>query len=230
MQEVETEIGYKFKDSRYLKTALIHSSYANKSNEVEGDNERLEFLGDSVLSVIVAEHLFVSYPQLDEGELTKLRSSLVCEKSLYKFATLINLSKYLRVSIKDLAAKPSVLADAFEALIAAIYLDAGLRFARRFVLQFVKPALKAGSPEVFIDYKTILQEVVQRDSEDHVKYLLVKESGPPHKKEFTIRACLRPSGRVVGEGQAGSKKEAAQEAAKEALKFMGYDDGQISLI
>ncbi|GHU85401.1 ribonuclease 3 [Clostridia bacterium] len=222
-KKLEEKMGYEFKDAKLLQLALTHSSYANDNGGEIQDNERLEFLGDSVLSIVVADHLFTNFPSFDEGELTRLRASLVCEKSLYSFAVKIDLNKYIKVSRNELSIKPSVLADAFEALIAAIYLDSGLSEARKFILRFVEFALESNDQAAFVDYKTFLQEITQQNSEEKLEYFLVKESGPAHNKRFTINVRRSFKKTVLGTGMAKSKKEAEQKAAKEALKSMGYD-------
>ncbi|GHV31018.1 hypothetical protein FACS189481_5890 [Clostridia bacterium] len=177
---------------------------------------------------MVADHLFANFPNFDEGELTRLRASLVCEKSLYSFAVKIGLNKYIKVSRNELSEKPSVLADAFEALIAAIYLDSGLSEARKFILKFVEPQLESSDQAAFVDYKTFLQEITQQNSEEKLEYFLVKEHGPAHNKRFTINVRRSFKKTVLGTGMAKSKKEAEQKAAKEALKSMGYDKKSLS--
>jgi ribonuclease-3 len=222
--ELEKRIGYEFENKKHLQTALIHSSYANCRVSSVEDNERLEFLGDSVLSMVVANYLFIKYPQFKEGELTRLRSMLVCEKSLYGFAEQIDLHKALKVSKRDIAKKISVLADAFEALIAAIYLDAGLEEARRFILRFIEPALIQNDQMEFKDYKTFLQEIVQQNTQEKLGYALLSEEGPAHKKVFTVGVYLGSKTEILGQGTANSKKEAEQQAAKEVLELLGYDE------
>lgn len=168
MQELENKIGYKFKDISLLEEALTHSSYANehKSKHIKY-NERLEFLGDAVLSIVVSDYIFKNCPELPEGELTKLRASLVCEKSLFVFAKQLGLGKYLILSKGERhnggAERPSILSDAFEALIAAIYIDGGIEPASKHILNFVIPAIKASKKRPVNDYKTTLQEIIQKN-------------------------------------------------------------------
>lgn len=220
--ELEKIIKYNFKRRSLLENALRHSSYAN---EVSGlsSNERLEFLGDSVLGIVTAEYLYRSFKHLPEGELTKLRSSLVCEKSLVGFAREIHLGEFLYLGKGELNTggreRTSILADAFEALIAAIYLDGGIECAREFVLRFIKPALKHKEDISFKDYKTTLQEVIQQNKEEKLRYVLTNESGPDHDKCFEVELLLNSN--VIGRGAGHSKKEAEQQAAKEALELMG---------
>ena len=222
LSDLEKKIGYTYRKKSLAENALTHSSYAN---EVSGrsSNERLEFLGDSVLGIITAEYLYRSFKHLPEGELTKLRSSLVCEKSLVNFAREIDLGEYLYLGRGEVNSggrnRTSILADAFEALIASIYLDGGLEAARSFVLRFIKPALRHKEDISFKDYKTILQEVIQQNREEKLQYVLTGEKGPDHEKSFEVE--LRLNSNVIGHGVGKSKKEAEQQAAKEALELMG---------
>ncbi len=184
-------------------------------------NERLEFLGDSVLGFIAAEYFFLHYAHMPEGELTKLRAAAVCETSLYSFAKELDLGSFLLLGRGELVTggneRSSILADAFEALLAAVYLDGGIGEAKRFVLGFIKSAAKKA--ESFKDYKTVLQEVVQKNPEESVVYVLTAESGPDHNKIFTVEVHLNSN--VIGKGSGKSKKLAEQAAAKEALALMG---------
>ena len=217
----EEILGYKFNDIRLLEQALSHSSYANEKKLASGSNERLEFLGDSVLSIVVSDYIYKNL-NVPEGELTKLRASLVCEKSLYVFAKQIHLGDFLFLGKGEENTggreRPSILADAFEAVIAAIYLDGGMENAEKFVLAFLSPAVETHHIN-FKDYKTTLQEVVQQNPDENVNYVLVGESGPDHNKVFEVEVHLNSN--VIGKGKGRSKKSAEQEAAKEALKLMG---------
>ncbi len=221
---LEKSLGYKFKNLNYLSTALTHSSYANESKSKTKCNERLEFLGDAVLGIIVSDYIFAHCPDFPEGELTKLRASLVCEKSLCKFSKSLNVGDFLKLSHgeanSDGAKRPSILADAFEAIIAAIYLDGGIDCAREFILRFIIPDIKDPKASMFKDYKTQLQEIVQQNREETLEYALVDQTGPDHDKRFWVQVCLNNN--VIGKGKGKSKKEAEQQAAKEALKLMGY--------
>ena len=225
MTDLQNKIGYQFKNPALLNEALTHSSYANehKSQHIKY-NERLEFLGDSVLSIVVSDYIYKNCPELPEGELTKLRASLVCEKSLYQFAKKIDLGKYLVLSKGERhhggADRPSILSDAFEALIAAIYIDGGIEPASKHILNFVIPAIKNSKKKKINDYKTTLQEIIQKNPGEKLEYVLVKESGPDHNKHFVVEVHLNSN--VIGKGGGRSKKEAEQQAAREALELMGY--------
>ena len=225
MTDLQNKIGYQFKNPALLNEALTHSSYANehKSQHIKY-NERLEFLGDSVLSIVVSDYIYKNCPELPEGELTKLRASLVCEKSLYEFAKKIDLGKYLILSKGERNNggddRPSILSDAFEALIAAIYIDGGIEPASKHILNFVIPAIKNSKKKKINDYKTTLQEIIQKNPGEKLEYVLVKESGPDHNKHFVVEVHLNSN--VIGKGGGRSKKEAEQQAAREALELMGY--------
>ena len=224
MKELQEKLGYHYHNINYLSTALTHSSFANECKQKCKCNERLEFLGDAVLSIVVSDYLFKNCPELPEGDLTKLRASLVCEKSLCRFSKSLSLGDYLKLSRGERhsggAERPSILADAFEAVIASIYLDGGMEEARRFVLRFVVPEIKNPKPRAFKDYKTALQEIIQQNPEEKLQYILVGESGPDHNKHFVVEVHLNSN--VIGKGGGRSKKEAEQQAAREALELMGY--------
>lgn len=228
METLENKINYKFKNRSYLLEALTHSSYANEGNRGLRSNERFEFLGDSVLSLISCQYLFENYPDMPEGELTKLKASLVCTNSLMGFAKQINLGDYLLLGKGEKmtggAERPSILEDAFESLIAAVYLDGGLEKARDFVLSFLKPALENHRIN-FKDYKTMLQEVIQQNPDQSVNYVFVGESGPDHDKIF--EAEVRLNSNAIGRGKGKTKKSAEQAAAKEALILMGLCEEEI---
>ncbi len=223
-EELEKILGYSFKNKELLRQALSHSSYANERKLHGGSNERLEFLGDSVLSIVVSDYLYKNI-NVAEGELTKLRASLVCEKSLHIFAKEIDLGKYLLLGKGEENTggreRPSILADAFEAVIAAIYLDGGMEAASRHILRFMPNDICSTKKPVFSDFKTVLQEVVQKNPEEKVEYVLIGEEGPDHNKRFVVEVCL--NSQVIGKGKGRSKKEAEQLAAKEALELMGYE-------
>lgn len=221
MKALEKRINYSFKNKNYLMTALTHSSFAHEKNGVHS-NERMEFLGDAVLSIVSAQYLYDKYPDMPEGELSKLRSSLVCTDSLSGFAKEINLGSALLLGKGEIVSggseRPSILENAFEALIAAIYLDGGMEKAREFVIGFLEKTLETHQIS-FKDYKTMLQEVVQQNPGQNVYYVMVGESGPDHNKCFEAEVHLNSN--VIGKGKGRSKKSAEQEAAKEALKLMG---------
>lgn len=222
LNEFEKVIGYKFKNQKLLFEALSHSSYANEKNC--HSNERLEFLGDSVLSIVVSDYLYRHFMHLPEGELTRVRASLVCEKALYEFSNQIRLSDFILLGKGETRSqgnkRPSILSDAFEALIAAIYLDGGIEAARTHIMRFMPDNIISEKKDSNDDYKSILQEIIQRNPEENVEYRLVGESGPDHDKKFTVRVMLNSN--VIGEGTGKSKKNAEQTAAKEALELMGY--------
>ncbi len=221
IEALEKQIGYTFQNKSLIETALTHSSYANERKHGTKYNERLEFLGDAVLSIIVSDYIFNKF-HLPEGELTKLRASLVCEKSLHLFAQHIALGDYLRLGrgeeLTGGRERPSICADAFEAVIAAIYLDGGIEAARSFVLPFAVGMLEEHATP-FKDYKTLLQEIIQQNPEEKLQYVLVEESGPDHDKRFVVEVHLNSN--VIGQGVGRSKKEAEQQAAQKALELMG---------
>ncbi len=226
ISELETKLDYKFKNQELLKNALTHSSYANEEHCKFGSNERLEFLGDSVLSIVVSEHIYKNFKNLPEGELTKLRASLVCEKALCGYSREIELGRYLFLgkgeSHNHGEERPSILADAFEAVLAAIYLDGGYEPAKHHVLRFITAELTSRDDDAFKDYKTLLQEVIQKNPEERLVYILTDESGPDHDKRFTVEVHLNSN--VIGSGEGKSKKQAEQAAARQALQLMGIDE------
>ncbi len=219
--ELEEALHHHFKNPALLVTALTHTSYANEAKHGVRHNERLEFLGDSVLSIVVAEYLF-THKNMPEGELTRMRASLVCEAALFEFAKQISLGDYLRLGRGEERGggrcRPSILSDAFEAVIAALYLDGGMETARAFILPFVTGALTDAAAEE--DYKTKLQEIVQQNPEERLRYVVTDESGPDHNKHFVVEVHLNSN--CIGKGEGHSKKLAEQQAAKEALALMGY--------
>lgn len=227
---LQNAIGYEFKNTDMLKEALTHSSYANElkaRKQVAVCNERLEFLGDSVLSVVVSEYLYSKFSNLPEGELTQKRAMLVQSASLASYASSICLGDYLYLGHGEEKnngrERRSTLENAFEALVAAIYLDAGengLEEARSFVLPIVEKFLEENSEKAKnIDAKTELQQLIQQAEGDFLEYIVVGESGPDHKKEFEVVARLNSN--VIGRGKGRSKREAEQNAAKEALILFG---------
>lgn len=224
LEEFENIIGYKFKNRDLLFEALSHSSFANESKHRYNSNERLEFLGDSVLSIVVSDYIFERYTDIPEGELTKTRATLVCEKALHHFGGQINLGSFIMLGKgEELAGgreRPSIIADAFEAVIAAIYLDGGMEPAKKHILRFLPEDVRGAVAKAYDDYKTILQEIIQKNPEEHVEYRLARESGPDHNKLFTVQVMLNSN--VIGEGSAHSKKSAEQLAAQEALRLMGW--------
>ena len=224
IKEFEEIIGYTFKKKQLIRQALSHSSYSNERKHPDGSNERLEFLGDSVLSIVVSDFLYKNL-NVAEGQLTKIRASLVCEKSLHIFAKQIRLGDFLLLGKGEENTggrqRPSILADAFEAVIAAIYLDGGMQAAAKHILRFMPEDIVHEAHPVFSDFKTVRQEVVQKNPEEKVEYVLIGEEGPDHNKRFVVEVCL--NSQVIGKGSGRSKKEAEQFAAKEALELMGYE-------
>ena len=217
LEELQKNLGYEFRDISLLKTALTHSSYANEKGTV--CNERLEFLGDAVLGFISAEFFYNNY-DVPEGDLTKHRAARVCENALSMFARELDIGSALYLGKGEERmngrSKPSMLADAFEAVLAAVYIDGGLEEAKKIALRFVARHDKLDDSG---DYKTALQEVVQKNREEHVEYVLIDESGPAHDRHFVIEVHLNSN--VIGRGEGRSKKIAEQMAAKEALSLMG---------
>lgn len=221
MKKLEARLGYRFRNTGLLEHALTHSSYANEHRASGAtSNERLEFLGDSILGLIVAEYLFRTHPDMPEGELTRTRAALVCEDSLYEVACTLELGDYLRLGKGEAAGggrtRPSILADATEAMLAAVYLDGGFDAARGVVQNFILN--KEREKAVDRDYKTSLQEHVQRTPGKNVTYRLVEEIGPDHDRVFVMEAAV--DGKVMGQGRGRTKKEAEQLAAKAALDGM----------
>ena len=221
MQELEKKLNYTFRNQELLREALNHSSYANEHrSQGLGSNERLEFLGDSVLGFVTAEYLFARHPDLPEGDLTRIRAALVCEQSLHEVAQKLNLGSYLKLGKGEETGggrtRPSILADATEALLAAVYLDGGIGSARKIIRKFILDSEEEKSASR--DYKTALQELVQRESGQVLTYRLTGESGPDHAKTFCMEVQL--NGKAIGAGQGRSKKEAEQAAARAALQAL----------
>lgn len=221
LKELEEIIGYKFKNRHYLEQAMTHSSYANEKKLGKlGCNERLEFLGDAVLELISSDFLYGEFPQVPEGELTKKRASLVCEPSLAYCAREFGLPQFLMLGKgEDMTGgrnRDSIVSDATEALLGAIYLDGGFANAKEFVLRFILNDME--HKQLFYDSKTILQEIVQEDGSGPVEYPLIREEGPDHNKSFTVKAVV--NGRVCGQGTGHTKKAAEQAAAYEALRSL----------
>jgi len=220
MESLERKLCYSFHDRELLSEALNHSSYANEHRGGLSSNERLEFLGDSVLGFVAAEFLFKRYGNLPEGDLTRMRASLVCEQSLYEVAKELELGRYLKLGRGEEAGggreRQSILADAVEAVFAAVYLDGGIDQARALIGR----VLLSQSPdaEERRDYKTTLQEVIQRKSGQVLTYQMVSQSGPDHNKTFLFEVSL--NGEAIGRGEGHSKKEAEQAAARDALAGM----------
>ena len=230
MKEIEQTIGYTFKDKELLKEALTHTSHSNESrksriksrSKITKDNERLEFLGDSVLNLSITTFLFNQKKSLTEGELSRMRSTIFCEKSLRMAADSFGLHKYILLGKgEELTGgrnRNSIIADAMEALMGAIYLDAGFAEADRFILKYMGEVIElAIDGKLFKDYKTQYQELVQKSSEVKIEYKVLEEKGPDHNKTFVVGLYL--NGKEISTGEGSNKKEAEQNAAREALSF-----------
>ena len=222
IKDLEAAIGYQFRNITLLQNALSHSSYANERwHDSLKSNERLEFLGDSILGMVTAEYLYRSFPERPEGELTRMRADMVCERALAAVAERIGLGNHLLLGHGEEAGggrnRDSILADAVESVIAACFLDGGMDAARQFINTFVLtevPVKKLRNA----DYKTALQELVQQKKNQTLSYMLVGESGPDHDKQFRVEVSL--NGRVIGTGEGKSKKRAEQDAAKAAIEML----------
>lgn len=226
LNEFEQTIGYKYHNIETLNLAFTHSSFSNESLGKTDNNERLEFLGDNVVNLIVTEFLYKKLPNLPEGELTKIRATIVCENTFARAAKLLNISKYLLLGRGEEHSggreRESLLADAFEAFCASVYLDAGLEKIREILSQKFKLILERDIREhrLFSDYKTALQERFQKKFKGKVKYNLVKEMGPDHNKTFIVEVLA--DGKFLGKASGKSKKEAEHNAAKIALIKLGF--------
>lgn len=225
IKDFENTIEYKFDKINILNEALTHSSYSNESrNRHIRNNERLEFLGDSVLSLVVSQYIYLKYNNLPEGELTKVRANVVCEPSLAHQAKKLNIGAYLLLGRGEEVTggrdRISILADAFEAVIGAIYLDGGMEAASKFILKMLAHSIRLASEgNLFRDYKTDLQELLQSRFDEKISYKIIRETGPDHDKTFQAEVAL--GSETLGSGQGKSKKEAEQNAAKKALKKVG---------
>lgn len=225
MAEIERKIGYTFHDRGFLRQALTHSSYANE-NRIKrfGNNERLEFLGDAVLELVTSDFLYEKYPEKAEGDLTKLRASIVCEQTLSLSTREIELGKYLFLGKgEDLTGgreRKSILSDALEAMIGAIYLDGGFTNAKEFIYRFILTDIE--DKQLFYDSKTILQEIVQAGYSEELSYAVVREEGPDHNKKFVVNALIGND--IIAEGTGTTKKAAEQEAAFSAILKIKADN------
>lgn len=225
LNELQQNIGYQFKQEALLRQALTHSSYAHEKNLKElMDNERLEFLGDAVLEVVSSEFLFKNHPEMNEGQMTKLRASLVCEQSLATCARGLELGRYLLLGNgEDLTGgreRDSILSDAWEALIGAMYLDGGFTSAKEFILKYVLTDIE--HKKLFYDSKTMLQELIQNKYKKSLHYVLLSEEGPDHNKVFTVQAYMDDTPLLTGKGR--TKKAAEQNAAYQSLLRFERDE------
>lgn len=222
IKDLEAAIGYTFRDISLLQNALTHSSYANERwHDSLASNERLEFLGDSVLGMVTAEHLYRTFPQRPEGELSRLRAELVCETNLARVAAQLELGRHLMLGHGEEQGggrtRESILADAVESIIAATYLDGGFQSAARLIHRFILSDIPVEKPRI-VDYKTQLQELVQQKKNQTITYVLTGESGPDHAKEFSVE--VRINGEPMGRGSGTSKKRAEQDAAQMAYEAL----------
>ncbi|MDD2268324.1 MAG: ribonuclease III [Eubacteriales bacterium] len=224
LSELEKEVGYTFKDKKYIYTALTHSSYVNETKgqgSKPRDNERMEFLGDSVLSIVVTDYLFRNCKGMDEGALTRMRAAIVCEDSLASRAAKLGLGEFMLMGHGEVISggrnRKSTIADAFEALIAAIYIDGGFDEAAKFLLPFVAESVGSLSKKSCEDYKSLLQRFVQQSRDEILEYEMVEESGPPHNRSYSF--VVKLNNNIVGEGKGKSKRQAEQNAAFDALKL-----------
>lgn len=218
-EKLEHSIGYTFKDKKLLKQALTHTSYAYEKN-IES-NEKLEFLGDSILEYLSSKYIYNNYKNLREGEMTKVRAEVVCEESLYKVAKMHNFSDFILVGKSEANSggktKPAILADSIEATIAAIYFDGGLDEAEKFIVENLKDAIKNSTEHVGMkDFKTVLQEKLQENGDVSIKYTVIKETGPDHDKIFTVK--VEANGKELATGEGKTKKHAEMNAAGKALE------------
>jgi len=225
LKELEEKLGLKFKSFDLFRTALTHSSFANGKKGVQY-NERLEFLGDSVLQLCITEYLYNRFTGMSEGELTRMRALIVCEASLFNLAKSWDLGKYLYMSrgeeLTGGRERTSILADAVEAIIASIYLDNGIEAARGFIMEnFLKTITKASRNEIIVDFKTKLQERLQRNGDVDIRYEILKEEGPAHRRKFFSKVMINSV--PMGYGVGYSKKESEQCAAEEALVVLEAD-------
>ena len=219
LEKLQKDIGYKFKDIKLLKRALTHTSYAYEKKEES--NEKLEFLGDSILEFISSEYIYDNYTKLKEGEMTKVRATVVCEKSLYKIAITHNFSDFLYLGKSEKMSggktRPAILADSVEAIIAAMFLDGGLEPVRKFIIENLKEDIEIATKNVGVkDYKTVLQEKLQENGEVVIKYNIISEKGPDHDKEFESE--VRCNDVLLATGSGKSKKQSQMQAAKKALE------------
>ena len=228
IEKLQEAIGYTYKNIGLLRTAMTHSSYCNETKHGKqrlSDNERLEFLGDSILSVLVSAYIYNCYEELNEGELTNTRAASVCEESLYALATELKLGDYMLFGHGEASTKgrlrKSILADAFEALLASIYLDGGLEEAKAFLLPRIVPIIDKAAKGWDTDYKSRLQKLVQQTPEEVLEYKLIEEVGPPHDRIFKTAVYLNSN--LLGDGEGRTKREAEQQAAKMALSFFGEE-------
>ena len=233
LDELQKIIGYTFKNAEFILNAVTHSSYINEGilrkdalSEIQSgsNNERLEFLGDAVLELVMSEHIYKTYPELTEGEMTKLRASIVCEPTLSKAARKLDLGSCIRMGRGEEQTggreRGSILADCFESIAGAIFVDGGFDSAKSFILKTMDEfILERRKNFMLADHKTVLQEIIQRDSKEPLEYTVIAEEGPAHQRIFVVELCH--SGRKLSTGRGKSKKEAEQHCAKQAIQVLG---------
>ena len=222
ISEIEEKIGYSFKDKDHLFLALTHSSFANENKSMKiKSNERLEFLGDAILNIIISEKIYLNFTGLEEGDMTKVRANIVCEQSLMNCSNTLEIGNYLLLGkgeeLTGGRSRISILSDAFEALLGAIYIDGGMEEAKRFIGKQMGELIEnSACGLVFMDYKTLFQEMIQKNSENKIAYEVINEEGPDHNKMFVSQ--VKVSNIVMGTGKGKSKKEAEQNAAQAAIE------------
>lgn len=228
LTELQEVVGFPFEDDALLREALVHRSYLNENPSFpSADNQRLEFLGDALLDFVAGDYLYRRYPKMREGELTSLRAALVKEETLARFAQILDLGRYLYLGRGEEESegreRPSLLADAFEALVGALYLDGGLTTAERFILRFLEPETERIVAQGELrDYKSLFQEEAQRRFQATPLYRTIDERGPDHNKVFTVEVLIEE--KVYGRGEGASKQAAEQEAARQALEKIASDE------
>jgi len=221
LKELQNNLQYHFKDIELLKTALSHTSYAHENSKYSKSNERLEFLGDTVLNLVISEKIYMYKPEISEGNMSKIRSTVICEDALYDAALRLGYNNFIMLGIGEEKLggrnKPSILADAFEAVIAAIYLDSDFNTAKQFILRNLGEVTEDAVGKLGEkDHKTKLQEILQKDNSEKISYEIIEEKGPAHKREYV--AIVKVGSKVLGQGNGKSKKEAEQNAANVALE------------
>lgn len=222
--QLQSKLNIFFKDESLLVQAFTHSSYVNEHHrKADQDNERLEFLGDAVLQITISQYLFQKHPAMSEGEMTKLRATIVCEPSLVTFAESLNFGNHILLGkgeeLTGGRTRPALLADVFEAFVGALYLDQGLEVVKNFFDRYIIPKIERGEITSVKDHKSILQEAIQQDNSGELQYIIIEERGPAHNREFVSEVHL--NGNRIGIGVGRSKKEAEQKAAEEALQKLG---------
>jgi len=227
LDELQNKLQYNFKNIKLLKNALCHTSYAHENPDDIKSNERLEFLGDTILNMIVSEYIYNIIPEITEGNMTKIRAEIICEDSLYEAALKIGYGDYILLGNGEMKnggnKRPSILSDAFEAITAAIYLDSDLEEAKKFVLSALTEKINIVGKNIGEkDHKTKLQEILQLKENGKISYEIINETGPEHSKEYT--SVVKFNNKVLGQGIGKSKKEAEQNAAGAALKRIEFNE------